>query len=87
MSEREDKVVGSKEKEDKIELAMKQWAPVSIITGMLAFTVCVVILTAVIGPLITERELSVEKAEMVKQTLTALIGVVSVFIGTKLKSD
>lgn len=80
-------MVEEEKKESKIELAMKQWAPVSIITMVLACTICVVVLSAVLGPLFLDKELSTEKAEMVKHTLSALIAVVSMYIGTKLKSE
>lgn len=63
---------------------MKNWEPVDFVTGLIAVTVCAVVLLCTLGPVITGRPLTQENAEMLQMMVLTLIALVSVYIGKRL---
>jgi hypothetical protein len=58
--------------------------PIDIIVIILTVSVCLILVSSVMRPLITGASLSSDKAEMVAALVYACIAIISMYVGSKL---
>ncbi len=61
----------------------KRWTPVAVIVAMLTASICLVLFTAVLTPVVTGRDLSEEGSVTIRDMLLAIVAIVSVWVGSQ----
>ena len=63
----------------------KDWQPLDKIILIVTIIIGFTIVSSIIRPLITHRDVSAEGAKLISSILGSLISIVSIYVGSKLK--
>lgn len=64
-----------------------RWKPVDVVVTIFALSIGLSMLWAVVAPGLVLDELSIEKATMVRAVVIAMVSVVSVYVGSRIKGN